>query len=338
MTVTRAPAGIPEAVRPPPYHRPMAPPAVAAEPTYNPAQQAVLDTIGARPGERPTFPTDLRDRLRADVEDRLANLAGELDPDRPLVVTKHDLAGVHGCQARFLAERRFEWSVPTARGTVAHKAIELSMHWRGEPTPGELVQDALSRLAERENGLADWLRTCSDVDRAELKSEATTRVTAFLEGWPPLRPDWRPVAESPVRAELFDGRLQLRGKVDLTVGRTVGQTAGKVMVDLKTGGFSPDHLHDLRFYALVETLRIGVPPRMVASYYLEAAKVAAEDVTETRLDAAVARTVAGVEALVALRAGRTDAVRRAGPPCWWCPVRTGCADGEAWVERAEDLG
>ena len=70
----------------------------------------------------------------------------------------------------------------------------------------------------------------------------------------------------------------LSGKVDLTVGRADGLRAGKVLVDLKTGGFSPSHREDLRFYALVETLRLGVPPRLLATYYLDGGRLQQEAV------------------------------------------------------------
>jgi CRISPR/Cas system-associated exonuclease Cas4 (RecB family) len=308
-------------------------------PALNPAQQAVIDQLGATAGgPRPSFPPDLRDRLVDELEDALAPLVADRAPDDPLVVTKHDLAGAHGCQARWAAEStRFDWSVPLARGTVAHKAVELSLHVRGEPTPLDLVDMATSRLAEGDDSLADWLRTCSDVERAELRAQANDRVTAFVECWPPLQKRWTPVTESRARAELCGGRVHLRGKVDLTLGRSVG-AAGKVLVDLKTGGFSPDHLHDLRFYALLETLKVGVPPRRVATYYLDAGRMAPEDVTPGLLDAAVARTVAGVAAMLALRSGAAEPVRRPGPPCWWCPLRKRCPDGEVWMANADEMG
>src|SRR5690606_13016322 len=155
----------------------------------------------------------------------------------------------------------FEWSVPTARGTVAHKAVELSVHWRGEPTPTELVDEALGRLSNGGDGLAEFLQLCSEVDLTELRGHAPARVTKVGASFPPLQARWRPVTESRARVELAGGRIILSGKVDLSLGQARGTTAGKVLIDLKTGGFAPAHLDDLRFYALLETLRIGVPPR-----------------------------------------------------------------------------
>ena len=95
------------------------------------------------------------------------------------------------------------------------------------------------------------------VERAELRSDSLDAFTKFVECFPPLKPKWRPVTESRLRAELCDGRLILAGKSDLTLGAADGLRAGKVIIDFKTGGFAPVHLDDLRFYALIETLRMA---------------------------------------------------------------------------------
>ena len=67
-----------------------------AEAPLNPAQQEVLDLLGAAPEDRPSFPPTLKATLRADLEDALADLASEISPEAPLFVNKHDLTMVHG--------------------------------------------------------------------------------------------------------------------------------------------------------------------------------------------------------------------------------------------------
>jgi hypothetical protein len=255
-----------------------------------------------------------------------------------LFVSKHKLTSVHGCEARHVAEEAepFAWSVATARGTVAHKAVELSVHWRVEVTPLDLVDEAIARLANGTDNLADGLQACSEVERAELRAEANDRVSKFVECWPPLQKQWRPVTEARLRVELCDERIVRSGTVDLQLGRSQGTTAGKVLVDLKTGGFVPAHLDDLRFYALIETLRLGTPPRRLATYYLDGGRFVPEDVTGAVLESTVLRVVRGVEAMVALRRADREPVRRAGPSCWWCPLLEGCDEGAAWTEQAAD--
>ena len=196
-----------------------------------------------------------------------------------------------------------------------------------------LVDEALARYEADRGSLGHWLRGCSEVERAELRSESLDAFTKYLECWPPLKPAWRPVTESRMRAELCGGRLILAGKVDLTLGSASGQRAGKVIVDLKTGGSLPVHREDLRFYALIETLRIGVPPRLLASYYLDQAQFVPEAVTEDTLMASVARLTDGVGRLVELLHGGRTPNRIPGPPCHWCPVYDTCDEGRA--HRAE---
>jgi hypothetical protein len=303
-----------------------------------PAQRAVLAELGATPDERPRFDPALRDRLRAHVEADLAAVAHEVDPQDPVIVTKHALAMVHGCEARYLAEQAdpFAWTVPMARGVVAHKAIELSVHLKGEPDPLDLVDESLARLAEDDWSLGQWLRTLAEIDLAELRSIANDRVSAFLECFPPLKSRWRPVTESRVRAELLDGRVVLTGKVDLTLGRAEGSTAGKVLLDLKTGRTHPQHREDLRFYALLETIRIGTPPRRVASYYLDRARFEAEDVNEDLLFAAAERLLDGAGRMIELGQQPTGAIKRTGPACRWCPLLEKCEEGRRHLDDADE--
>jgi len=247
------------------------------------------------------------------------------------------LAQVHGCEALYLHDdaTEFVWIPPIAVGMVAHKAIELSIHWRGSPHPFDLVDEAIARLAGEDRGLGGFLQTLGESDRAQLRSDVNDRVAAFLETWPALKPRWRPVTESRVRAEFLGGRIIVSGKVDLTLGHPEGTRAGKVIVDLKTGRVRQAHRDDLRLYALVETLRIGTPPRIVASYYLDQGRFVAEPVTEDVLDAAAARLVAGVAAMTELAAKERPAVKRPGVPCRWCPLLGECDEGSNHLAEVE---
>ncbi|MEX2293538.1 MAG: PD-(D/E)XK nuclease family protein [Acidimicrobiales bacterium] len=304
----------------------------------NPAQAEVLRALGARPEERPAFDPRLRTELRAELVDRLTPAAGRLPKGETLWVSKHLLSSVHGCEGMFLAREaeEFAWNPANARGVVSHKAIELSVSWRGDPPPGVLVDEALARLIASNDRISDYLGALGEGERAELHGEAVERVAMFLECFPPLEARWRPVPESKLRADLCDDRIVLAGKVDLTIGRSEGTRAGKVLIDLKTGAFSPSHRDDLRFYALVETIRIGVPPRLLASYYLDGARLQDEVVTEALLESALERVVHGVESAVALRHEGREPALRPGPPCRWCPIQSTCEVGKSWLENRAD--
>ncbi|MDP1820382.1 MAG: PD-(D/E)XK nuclease family protein [Acidimicrobiales bacterium] len=305
----------------------------------NPAQRDVLTVLGARPHERPEFDPRLRHELRADLEERLAPSAALVPDDKVLWLSKHALSSVHGCESHYLAREAedFAWSPTTARGTVAHKALELCVHWRGEPVPGDLVDEAFARLIASTNSVSPYLGGMTEGERADLRSGAVERVAMFLECFPPLESRWRPVTESRLRADLCQDKVVLGGKVDLTVGRPDGLRAGKVLLDLKTGGFAPAHRDDLRFYALIETLRIGTPPRLLATYYLDGGRLQHETVTEDVLQTAVERVVQGARAVVELRHEERTPVLRPGPPCRWCPLQSTCVDGQRWLEERAEL-
>ena len=305
--------------------------------SLNGAQRDVVEQLGARRGGRPQFDAELRHVLLAQLEARLGPILSDLEPDATFFVSKRKLEMVHGCEARFLAKDSFEWSVPVARGIVTHKAIETSIHWRRELTPLVLIDESIARLEEGTDDFARWLQGCREIERAELRAESNERLTKFLECWPRLSPRWRPVVESRVRYDLFNERVTLQGKVDLQLGQPEGTMAGKVLVDFKTGRFSPMHLEGLRFYSLIETLRTGTPPRRVASYYLDQGRFVPEDVTVSHLETTVMRVVDGIEKMVVLDKREREPVKITGPACRWCPLFAECDEGQSAM-AASDTG
>lgn len=294
-------------------------------PTPNPAQQELLDRLRAAGRPRPQVGPELRTELRRRLESELGAVAAPLT--EPLFANKADLSRVLSCEAHHVSEKEagFEWSVVTARGTVAHKAIQLSIHRPDQPPPLALVDDALERLADDpQERIADWLLGLSPAERADLRAGVGELVTAFVDLWPPLQRAWKPDTESRRRADLCGDMVVLSGKVDLTLGAPQGLTAGRVVVDLKTGGPSAHHRDDLRFYAVLETLRMGVPPFLLGTYYLDSGELRDEPVTEEVLEAGVRRTVAAVRKLAGLKLGLRSPSRTANPACRWCRLREGC--------------
>ncbi|MDH3683802.1 MAG: PD-(D/E)XK nuclease family protein [Acidimicrobiia bacterium] len=307
-------------------------------PKLNPAQQQVTDDLGAKREERPSFRDDLREHLRHEIEETIGPVLTDI-AELPMFVSKHDLSTLHSCEARYVAERNidFAWTVPMARGSVAHKAIELLVTWRGEPVPLELVDEAMARLVASERGVGVFIHSLTEAERAELAGRANDFVATFLDTFPPLNRRWVPVAESRVRAELCEDQLALQGRVDLSLGRPDGNVAGKVLIDFKTGRPSVAHIEDLRFYALLETLKVGVPPRLLVNYYLEAGEPRREEVTEDLLWSAAKRLVDAVGKLIELDA-RTprSPTTSPGPACRWCPAAGTCDDGRRYLARADE--
>lgn len=278
------------------------------------------------------FPTAMVDDVVDEARAGLAELSERLGGER-LFVNKHFLSRVHGCEAQHLSPEGFAWNVQNARGFVVHKAIELLVNWRGEPEPGELVDDALARLADDPGERGAFVAGLTDGDLAELRSGAVSRVTRFVEVFPPIPRSATPVTESPTR--FTHGCIELGGRSDLTLGRLQGDESRRVIIDLKSGRRVHSHREDLRFYALVETLAHRVPPRKLATVYLDEADAEVEDVSEGVLRAALRRTLDGIARHVELTVERRDAVKRPGAPCRWCPLRTDCVEGQAFLRGTD---
>jgi hypothetical protein len=237
-----------------------------------------------------------------------------------------------------LAEREagFSWSPAAARGTVAHKAVELSITLRDCPTPLDLVDLAIDRLIDgADRGISAWLLDAPAAEVAELRGAASDWVTKFQDTFPQLQRTWRPRLESSLMVELCGGRVILRGKVDLALGRAEGTQARVLIIDFKSGRALPVYAQDLRFYALLEAIRVGVPPFRLATFSLDSGTWVPEDVDEEVLLSAARRTIGAAVKMVELEGGRPPTLR-AGPHCRWCPVRDGCATADAAESRSEE--
>ena len=306
---------------------------VPAPVTLTPSQQRILALL-RREGEPLVFPEAFVHELVAEATDALAELSTRLAGEK-LWISKGRLSSVHGCEVKYLHPDDFEWSPATAAGFVAHKAIELAQYWRGEANPIDAVDEALARLADQADGKGAYVGGLRDADWAELRSRAVDRCTKFLQDFPPLPHSAQPVYEASARWQP-PGTIEFTGKADLVVGKPHGRESRLLIVDLKSGGRSYHHRDDLRFYALVQTLRHSVPPRRLVTYYLDYADAEVEDVTEGILQAALHRALAGVERHVELTAEGRDPVKRPGAPCRWCPLRPECPEGRAFLDEHDD--
>ncbi|MEO8162259.1 MAG: PD-(D/E)XK nuclease family protein [Ilumatobacteraceae bacterium] len=299
----------------------------------NPMQQAVLDALGKSADWRP-LPTEVIEKVRAQLHGELQAIADKISPENALWVTKHKLTTVHGCEANHLAAlNTFEWTIANVKGTVLHKAVELGRNWSGEMIPSKVVDEALNQLADDERGSAGpFIEQLTTAERAQLRSSTVDLFTKFDECFPPLKPAWRPVLESSARYEMFDRRINLSTRADLTLGLP----GAKVIIDLKSGRFVPTHREELRFYALVEAMRSGQAPRRLATYSLVTARADVEEVTEGVLQSATRKTVDGIRLIVELeREGRKPSVRPSST-CYWCPLIGDCTEGIAYKNRRQD--
>lgn len=294
----------------------------------SPLQNKTLGLLRRAP-DPVVFDTAFIATLRGDIDEAFELFAERLG-DETLFISKHRLTSVLGCEVQHLHDDDFAWSPAVAGGQVAHRAVQLMVNWRGDPVPADVIDEAIARLADDDTSLGEWIAGLSEADAADLRGFAVDKLIKFQECFPPLDRRAAPTVESGVRWPI-DGPIVLSGKVDLTLGRPAGAESRKVIIDLKTGWVSPKHREDLRFYALVETLRTQVPPRKLASFYLDAGEPVVEDVTERVLLTASRRMLDAVNAEIELRVEGREPVKRPGVSCRWCPLADDCDEGQAYL-------
>jgi len=284
--------------------------------------------------ERPIFGVDLRQRL----VDRIEGAARELELSEPLWLGKEALNQLGRCEGRFAArlggeDPPFEHSLNTAAGVLVHKAIEVDIGARDSLGAHATAVTAAERLSEREERFAEYWGARTGPERDELLMDVVRKVSLFQGSFPPLRElrrEMAPVTELPVKAQLLGGDLTLSGRIDLVLGvpdRLEPSRATRLAVDLKTGGAWPEYAEDMRFYALLMTLRFGVPPYRVASLFLDSGEWQAEEVTEETLFHAADRVVTAARTAGALLGGREPALTP-GSWCGWCPRAFECPRAE----------
>ena len=302
--------------------------------SLTPTQLKTLEAL-RRSAEPVVFDPDLVADIRTEMLAALDEFTERLQPNQEVFISKHKLSTVLDCEEFHLVPDDFEWRPATAKGQVAHRAIQLTLSWRGEPNPTDLVDEAMARLADEERGIGQWIAALSPADEADLRGQSVERLTKFMECFPPLDKRSNPMTESSIRWP-NEGPIVLSGKVDLVMGRPRGAESSKVIVDLKTGRPNVKHRQDLGFYALLETLVRSVPPRKLATFYLDAAEAQAEDVSERLLRTSVRRTLDGINAIVELESEGRPPVRRPGVTCRWCPLAESCDDGQAFLAAGPD--
>jgi PD-(D/E)XK nuclease superfamily len=295
-------------------------------------QQRTLDQLIGT--ERPVFLADLPQRLR----DRIEEAARGLELHDLLWLGKERLNDLDRCEGTFWSKLAgegpaFAHSRATALGVVQHRAIEVVVGAREALEPHDAATIAATRTADREERFAEYWRQLATAEQDDLLMEVARRTALFEGSFPPLRDlrrELAPMVELPMKAELLGGSLVVSGKVDLVVGRPdrmQPMRAQRLLIDLKTGGAYPEHAEDNRAYALLHTLRFGVPPYRVASFFLEGGTWQVEDVHEELLFHAADRVIAAARSAASLRAGREPTLTP-GRWCTWCPRLDVCPSAD----------
>jgi hypothetical protein len=293
------------------------------------AKRELLGIIGEQPLSRPPADEAHVEHVRRVLESRTAEIAaGRPKGARGIVLNKTKLHALN-CDGRYLdlVDTPFSWSPTTILGVLAHSAIELDQAGGQQTEIPAVVAQAWRDLPGKGGSAGDFLATMGRIEADGLRADAAELVAEFRDCFPPLDPRWTVRFEPSIAVNLHDRALTLVGKPDLLLGRAHPRQRRQLLIDLKTGRRSQRDRLDMRFYALLASLKYGVAPFRVATYYLDEAEWDADDVDTDMLEAA-ARGVAEKAAIAARltwsRPPASDLRLLPGPACGWCNRAPSC--------------
>lgn len=303
-------------------------PAYALVGRMTPSQLRTFDELLAVGQARPIAPTGLVDELRDTIERGTADAVNAWT-DRSLWFGKAQLSSIGRCEGTPLAEasapRSRDLHPATAVGIAAHRAIQLAHTHLGHPVAWYVDQSISASMVEE--AFSEFWTNAHPGIQSDLQMQMMSRVTAFLDSWPPLDDTWAWRFEESVQAKI--GRLTLGARIDLTLGRPRPDGRQTMLLcDLKTGSLGEHHDLEAAFYALVATLRHGVPPFRSVVYSLASGDWTEPDVTADMLRDVASRVVDGVVRYVAVMTEERAPALTAGPHCRFCPAKSTCPSAE----------
>ncbi len=309
-----------------------------------PPQRRVIRELFAIERPRPRVDPSLLHGVQRSVTDGTAAAAALRPPGaRSLRLAKSALSAL-SCEGRYLdqLEGTFTPSPRLVTGTLAHRAVELDQAGERREPAALLARHAWAELAERPGWEGAYLAGLEGLDADAIRARVVDTVTEFRATFPPLPAAWTVRMEPALRVRLHGGAIELRGRPDMLLGRLDPSVRRMLLIDLKTGQRSEHHAADMRFYALLATLKYGVAPFRVATYYLDEADWEHEDVDDALLHQAAELLVERAATAARLtwdRPDDADLTLDAGPACGWCSRAPACParlarDGERLLRVA----
>lgn len=295
-----------------------------AGPQLTASQVRTFNELLAVGGERPVTPPGLAAEL-AELIATGTRATVERWTEPRLWLSKSLLVTALRCEGQLVAEasgtRRAGMHPATAVGIVSHRAIQIAHTHVGRPV-ADYVHAALN-AACGEQAFAEFWDAADVGAQSDLLMQMVSKVTSFLDSWPPLNASWTPRFEEPIQARV--GNLVLSCRADLVLGRPRPDGRQTMfLADLKSSGLSDHHFDEAMFYALVSTLRHGCAPFRSTVYSLASGDWTDPDVTADRLRAAAEKVVTAVEKITSVLTEARPAELRGGRWCSWCPAKADC--------------
>lgn len=294
----------------------------------SPVQREVAADLLALGVPRPPVDPGLAARVATLVEQRLADVV-EARPEgsRWLTLGKTQLDAL-SCDGRYLdmVATPFEWNAPTVRGQLVHRAVTLDHLTDRATAASQLLEHAWEEFRHSGDSALAWCEQAEELEVAAVKGEALTVVEEFRAVFPALPRTWNVVWEPTIVARFGAGQVAVRGKPDLRLGAPHPTERRIMLVDLKTGSPSRTDVQDMRWYALLATMKYRQAPFRVATLYLDEAAWDHRDITEDDLGAAARDLATRLRAAIRLADDPVAVQLAAGPYCRWCGLAPDCEE------------
>ena len=303
-----------------------------------PRQIRTLNELLAIGADRPFMVADLPDRLEKHI------LAGTSESiaawtERSLYLTKSQMFTALQCEGQLLADASTTKTPglhpATVVGIAAHRAIQLA-HTHPGRSVMDYVREAIAGARSLDEKLDRWWSDATSAQQSDVLAQTHSRVTAFMDDWPPLEEAWSPRFEEPLVGKV--GKLTLSSRADLIIGRPRADLRQTLLLtDLKSGALRDGHDDEAMFYALIATLRFRVAPWRSTIYSLAEGSYTDPDVTEERLFAIADKVILATRNIVETLTESRLPVLSPGDQCRWCPVQSTCASSKFRVEQTSIL-
>jgi hypothetical protein len=255
----------------------------------------LLASLRGDSSRRPLVDPGLAGGLRDWLEDGLCSLP--LGVQTPILVNKQTLRdALAGRANRPRVERPITGSMALGALMDALFRQFVTIGYIEDPMRNGL--DAL-RVDPRRSEVVDFVRGLELQERADFEDELKTQSAILVSRWPRLSPSWLPRTQERITVPLAGGDVILVGNIDLIVGAPSAGHASVGLIEVKSGRARIEDRDDLRFYALLETLRSGAAPFRVATFYTRTGLIETEDVDDGLLTSSVQRVLTGINRMVA---------------------------------------
>lgn len=261
-----------------------------------PAGAPALDRVDlvdlVRPPEHPPcVDHGLAGGLRAWLEDAAAVAAPIDGPLRARVVDRRSLLDPEEVASQPTA------AAPTLLGSIRDELVAIA--FRQVLTAGTQRRPFEAAVA----GALVLGRDCATArlgglgptKRRELRSYVERASATISRQWRPMPTSWFPRTGERLRAPLAGGAVVLAAHADLVVGSPSRAAASVCIVQVAAGSPGVAHQRGRQLAAVIETLRSGVPPWRVATYYPAQGKLDIDDFTDQFVADAVVAVCAAVK-------------------------------------------